>query len=57
MGSRETTCKNRCIENGMNPRTVQELLGHSNFNITMSLYGHVLDDTMSDAMSQLHIVL
>ena len=41
----------------MNPRTVQELLGHSNFNITMSLYGHVLDDTMSDAMSQLHIVI
>ena len=51
------TFATRCIENGMNPRTVQELLGHSNFNITMSLYGHVLDDTMSDAMDQLHIVI
>lgn len=44
------TFATRCIESGMNPRTLQELMGHSRFEITMSLYGHVLDDTKKDAM-------
>lgn len=49
------TFATRCIESGMNPRTLQELLGHANFNITMSLYGHVLADTKVDAMKALKI--
>ena len=51
------TFATRAIEAGMNPRTLQELLGHSNFNITMSLYGHVLTDTKAAAMKELHIAL
>ena len=49
------TFETRAIENGMNPRTLQELLGHSNFNLTMSLYGHVLNDTKCKAMDELNI--
>lgn len=49
------TFATRAIENGMNPRTLQELLGHSNFNLTMSLYGHVLNDTKCKAMDELNI--
>jgi integrase len=49
------TFATRAIENGMNPRTLQEILGHSNFNLTMSLYGHVLNDTMIKAMDELDI--
>ena len=30
----------RCIEAGMRPKTLQELLGHSNIGITMNLYVH-----------------
>ena len=57
MHALRSTFATRCIEAGMNPRTLQELLGHSNFNITMSLYGHVLKDTKTKAMNNLHIAI
>lgn len=47
------TFATRAIEQGINPRTVQELLGHADFSITMNLYGHVLDETKTAAMKQL----
>ena len=37
------TFATRCFEKGMTPRTVQEIMGHSNYNTTVS-YTHVLDD-------------
>lgn len=51
------TFATRCIEQNMQPRTLQELLGHADFGITMNLYGHVTDDTLEDAMSNLKIAL
>lgn len=45
-----TTFATRCIEAGVNPKTLQDILGHANFNLTMSLYGHTMDDSMVDAM-------
>lgn len=33
----------RCFEKGMTPKTVQEIMGHANYNTTVS-YTHVLDD-------------
>ena len=50
------TFATRAIESGMNPKTLQEILGHSNFNITMSLYGHCLTDTKKQAMDSLVIL-
>ena len=47
------TFATRAIESGMNPKTLQELLGHSNFNITMSLYGHCMLETKKEAMNNL----
>ena len=52
-----STFATRCIESGMNPKTLQEILGHSNFNITMSLYGHCLSDTKEKEMEKLHIII
>lgn len=37
------TFATRCLEKGMTPRTVQEIMGHANYNTTVS-YTHVLDD-------------
>ena len=37
------TFATRCFEKGMSPRTVQEIMGHANYNTTVS-YTHVLDD-------------
>ena len=47
------TFATRALEAGIDPRTLQELLGHSNFNLTMSLYGHVLNDRLEDAMRKI----
>lgn len=51
------TFATRAIEQGINPRTVQELLGHSDFSITMNLYGHVLNETKKEAMQKLTIAI
>ena len=55
MHSFRATFATRCIENGMDFKTLQELLGHKNFNLTMSLYGHALTDTKKKAMDNLNI--
>lgn len=46
------TFATRCIERGMNPKTVQVLLGHSSINITMNLYCHVTEDTLLAEMKK-----
>lgn len=51
------TFATRCIESGMNPKTLQEILGHSNFNLTMTLYGHCLTDTKKLAMETVVIAI
>ncbi|MBR1702142.1 MAG: site-specific integrase [Lachnospiraceae bacterium] len=51
------TFATRAIENGMNMKTLQEIMGHSNFNITMSLYGHCLTDTKQAAMDTMVLAL
>lgn len=51
------TFATRCIESGMKPRTLQELLGHTNYNLTMSLYGHCLEDTKKSELERVVIAL
>lgn len=46
------TFATRCIERGMNPKTLQVILGHSSIQITMNLYCHVTDDTLIAEMSK-----
>lgn len=38
------TFATRCIEQGINIKALQNILGHDNFAITMNLYTHVTDD-------------
>jgi len=44
------TFATRCIEAGMRPKTLQQILGHSSINITMNLYVHVTDEEKSKEM-------
>ncbi len=44
------TFATRCIEEGMQPKTLQHILGHTNLSTTMDIYGHVLEDTKREAM-------
>lgn len=57
MHALRATFATRAIESGMNPKTLQEILGHSNYNITMSLYGHCLENTKQKEMNNVLFVI
>lgn len=42
------TFATRCIEGGMTPKALQEILGHANINTTMDIYVHVTNDSKLD---------
>ncbi|MDY4605855.1 site-specific integrase [Clostridium tertium] len=48
------TYATRLFELGEEPKTVQELLGHSNISITLDTYTHVLDSLKGNAISKLN---
>lgn len=37
---------------GVNPKIVQEILGHSNISMTMDVYSHVLPSMQREAMGK-----
>lgn len=39
------TFATRAVEGGMNPKTLQEILGHADISVTMNLYAHVMENT------------
>lgn len=47
------TFATRAIECGMNPKTLQKLLGHGTLQMTMDLYCHVTEDTLFLEMEKL----
>ena len=51
-GLRHTFATN-CIENGMEPKTLQKILGHNSLQMTMDLYCHVREKTLTDEMEKI----
>lgn len=51
------TFATRAIENGMQPKTLQAILGHGTLQMTMDLYCHVTDDTMFEAMKLMEVAV
>lgn len=47
------TFATRCIEEGMNPKTLQHILGHATLAITMDLYCDVMEDTKREEMARI----
>lgn len=45
------------LSEGVHPKVVQELLGHSNISMTMDVYSHVLPSMLKDAISRLNSAL
>lgn len=39
------TFATRCVESGMQPKILQDIMGHTDINMTMSLYAHSMDET------------
>ena len=46
---RHTFCS-KCFKVGVNPKVVQMLAGHQNYNTTIDIYTHVMKDTMDDEL-------
>lgn len=51
------TFATRCIESGMKPKTLQEILGHADIGITMNLYCHVMEETKVKEMEMVDVAL
>ena len=51
------TFATRCIEQGMSPNTLKEILGHSSIQITMDLYAHVMPNTKAREMGSVKIAI
>ena len=45
------------LTEGVHPKVVQELLGHSQISMTMDVYSHVLPSMQQDAITRLNSVL
>ncbi len=45
------------LSEGVHPKVVQEMLGHSTISMTMDVYSHVLPSMQQDAVSRLNTVL
>lgn len=48
------TFATRLFENGVNPKTVQILLGHSDITTTLNIYTHVMKDTKDKAIDKIN---
>ena len=46
------TFATRCFEAGMEPKAIQEILGHASLQMTMDLYTHVTDDKRRSEISK-----
>ncbi len=45
------TCATLYLAEGVNPKIVQEILGHANISVTMDTYSHVLPDMQGEAVA------
>jgi integrase len=51
------TCASQLLAQGVHPKVVQEMLGHSTIAITMDLYSHVTPSLQAEAAAKLDAVL
>jgi integrase len=43
------TCSSLLVSKGVNPKVVQERLGHSNISLTMDTYSHIMPGMQDEA--------
>lgn len=51
------SCATLLIAQGVHPRVVMEILGHSQISVTMNTYAHVLPETQREAAAKLEALL
>ena len=50
------TFATRCVESGMPPKVLQEIMGHSDINMTLGLYAHAMDATKEEQMQAVNFM-
>ena len=50
------TFATRCLESGMDIKTLSEILGHSNASVTLNIYCHSCNDHKKECMSKLEFI-
>ena len=50
---RHTACS-RMAEAGIDPRTLQDIMGHASMRMTMELYNHVTDERLMNEIQKLN---
>ena len=51
------TFATRCAESGMNPKTLQSIMGHSNIGVTMDIYVHCTSDQKAQELRNIEASL
>ncbi|MDE3075004.1 MAG: site-specific integrase [Chloroflexota bacterium] len=51
------TCASLLLAQGVHPRVVMEVLCHSNINLTMNIYSHVIPDLQREAADKMDAIL
>ncbi len=51
------SCATLALDAGLHPKVVQQLLGHSSWNVTMDLYSHRVERLQRDASTQLEALV
>lgn len=44
------TFATRCVESGMQPKVLQDIMGHSDISMTMNLYAHSMEESKMDQL-------
>ncbi len=57
MHSLRHTFATRCIEKGVQPKTLQKILGHSSLQVTMDLYVHVTDEHITNELEKMNLAI
>lgn len=57
MHSLRHTFATRCIEKGIQPKTLQKILGHSTIQVTMDLYVHVTDEHLENEIEKMNTAI
>jgi site-specific recombinase XerD len=45
------------LQQGVHPKVVSELLGHSSIGLTLDVYSHVIPDMQQHAVAVMHALL
>ena len=46
----------RCVESGMNVKTLQEIMGHTDIQMTLGLYAHVMEDQKQEQLKAVNFM-